>query len=116
VSPIFSTDIHIPYHSPVLLIWRFKVHAVTPDTESTSNSIISEAKKVVFAQFTLASLADDWFDKDGNYITQDDEAIEFEELDFEEALEIATKRMSVMGYFPWEIEEAAKGMLLRRKN
>ena len=56
------------------------------------------------------------FDKDGNYITQDDEAIEFEELDFEEALEIATKRMSVMGYFPWEIEEAAKGMLLRRKN
>jgi len=24
--------------------------------------------------------------------------------------------MSVMGYFPWEIEEAAKGMLLRRKN
>ena len=56
------------------------------------------------------------FDKDGNYITQDDEAIEFEELDFEEALEIATKRMSVMGYFPWEIKEAAKGMLLRRKN
>ena len=56
------------------------------------------------------------FDKDGNYITQDDEAIEFEEIDFEEALEIATKRMSVMGYFPWEIEEAAKGMLLRRKN
>ena len=56
------------------------------------------------------------FDKDGNYITQDDEAIEFEEIDFEEALGIATKRMSVMGYFPWEIEEAAKGMLLRRKN
>jgi len=56
------------------------------------------------------------FDKDGNYITQDDEAIEFEELDFEEALGIATKRMSVMGYFPWEIEEAAQGMLLRRKN
>ena len=56
------------------------------------------------------------FDKDGNYITQDDEAIEFEELDFEEALEIATKRMSVMGYFPWEIKEAAQGMLLRRKN
>ena len=24
------------------------------------------------------------FDKDGNYITHDDEAIEFEELDFEE--------------------------------
>ena len=66
-----------------------------------------------------ASLSDNdlkMFDKDGNYITQDDEAIEFEELDFEEALEIATKRMSVMGYFPWEIEEAAKGMLLRRKN
>ena len=56
------------------------------------------------------------FDKDGNYITQDDEAIEFEELDFEEALEIATKRMSVMGYFPWEIKDAAQGMLLRRKN
>jgi len=56
------------------------------------------------------------FDKDGNYITQDDEAIEFEEFDFEEALGIATKRMSVMGYFPWEIKEAAKGMLLRRKN
>jgi hypothetical protein len=56
------------------------------------------------------------FDKDGNYITQDDEAIEFEELDFEEALEIATKRMSVMGYFPWEIKEASQGMLLRRKN
>jgi len=66
-----------------------------------------------------ASLSDKdlkMFDKDGNYITQDDEAIEFEELDFEEALEIATKRMSVMGYFPWEIKEAAKGMLLRRKN
>ena len=56
------------------------------------------------------------FDKDGNYITQDDEAIEFEEFDFEEALEITTKRMSVMGYFPWEIKEAAQGMLLRRKN
>ena len=38
------------------------------------------------------------------------------QLDFEEALEIATKRMSVMGYFPWEIKEAAQGMLLRRKN
>jgi len=66
-----------------------------------------------------ASLSDKdlkMFDKDGNYITQDDEAIEFEEFDFEEALEIATKRMSVMGYFPWEIKEAAKGMLLRRKN
>jgi len=66
-----------------------------------------------------ASLSDKdlkMFDKDGNYITQDDEAIEFEELDFEEALEIATKRMSVMGYFPWEIKEAAQGMLLRRKN
>ena len=66
-----------------------------------------------------ASLSDKdlkMFDKDGNYITQDDEAIEFEELDFEEALEIATKRMSVMGYFPWEIEEVTKGMLLRRKN
>jgi len=66
-----------------------------------------------------ASLSDKdlkMFDKDGNYITQDDEAIEFEELDFEEALGIATKRMSVMGYFPWEIKEAAQGMLLRRKN
>ena len=66
-----------------------------------------------------ASLSDKdlkMFDKDGNYITQDDEAIEFEEFDFEEALEIATKRMSVMGYFPWEIKEAAQGMLLRRKN
>ena len=66
-----------------------------------------------------ASLSDKdlkMFDKDGNYITQDDEAIEFEEFDFEEALGIATKRMSVMGYFPWEIKEAAKGMLLRRKN
>ena len=66
-----------------------------------------------------ASLSDKdlkMFDKDGNYITQDDEAIEFEELDFEEALEIATKRMSVMGYFPWEIKDAAQKMLLRRKN
>ena len=56
------------------------------------------------------------FDKDGNYITQDDEAIEFEELDFEEALEHCSARMAVMGYFPWEIKEAAQNMLLRRKN
>ena len=56
------------------------------------------------------------FDKDGNYITQDDEAIECEELDFEEALEHCSARMAVMGYFPWEIKEAAQNMLLRRKN
>ena len=32
------------------------------------------------------------------------------DMTYEECLEICTKRMCVMGYFPHEIEEAAKEM------
>ena len=36
------------------------------------------------------------------------------EMTYKECLEICTKRMCVMGYFPDEIEAAAKEMYFRR--
>ena len=37
-------------------------------------------------------------------------------MTYEECLEICTKRMCVMGYFPWEIAAAAKKMFEENKD